>query len=393
MPPIPPQKKTGTYLEALALLRFPLAAAVVCEHVFSTQFAGYPQMLSDSMLFREVTDFVTAFIKGQSVPVFFFISGYLFFLGGSFNSKIYQEKLRRRVWTLLLPYLLWNILILLQYLALQLPPLNAFGSSIASGQPDFSLRGLLFCFWDASHCIIPIEHIGDQNIFPINSPLWFLRDLMIVCCLTPFIHWGIKKAKLSFIILLGVVKFIVSFFDIYYINQLLIALFFFSWGAYFSIFRKNLDESFGKHAKWATAFFMTLGITCMVIKPFAPDLFGILKKINIFVGVWFAYCIVKLYIDKEKVQHDTPHESLLSASSFFIYVAHKLVWIPVFKMLLIVILPVSGVRTTLVYLMTYLCTITILLITYWLMRKYVPSIARILMVGERNKKKPVSTIS
>lgn len=388
MTPTVPQKKHSTYVEALALLRFPLAAAVVCEHVFSTQFAGYPQMLSDSLLFREVTDFVMAFVKGQSVPVFFFISGYLFFLGGGFNHGIYKEKLRRRVWTLLLPYLLWNVLILLQYLALLLPPLKAIGSSIADGQPDFSLQGLLYCFWDASHCIFPVEHIGDLNIFPINSPLWFLRDLMIVCCLTPVIHWLIKKGKLGFIILLGAVKFVVSLYDIYYINQLLIALFFFSWGAYFSIFQKNLDESFGKHTKWAIATFLMLGITCMGIKPFTPDVYGILKKINIFVGVWFAYCIVKLFLSIRTVKHDTPHESLLSASSFFIYVAHKLVWIPVFKMLLIVIAPVSGVRTTLVYLLTYLFTMAILLITYWVMRKYVPSLAGILLVGERNKRGP-----
>lgn len=46
-----------------------------------------------------------------AVPVFFIISGYFFFYNiKEFNSGVYVTKLKKRGRTLLIPYLLWNLL-------------------------------------------------------------------------------------------------------------------------------------------------------------------------------------------------------------------------------------------------------------------------------------------
>ena len=46
-----------------------------------------------------------------AVPVFFIISGYFFFYQTkAFGKEAYSKKLRKRIKTLLIPYLLWNLL-------------------------------------------------------------------------------------------------------------------------------------------------------------------------------------------------------------------------------------------------------------------------------------------
>lgn len=54
--------------------------------------------------------FVKSVVCGVNVPAFFCISGYLFFRNlDKWDWSVFGQKLRRRISTLLLPYLLWNI--------------------------------------------------------------------------------------------------------------------------------------------------------------------------------------------------------------------------------------------------------------------------------------------
>lgn len=105
---------------------------------------------------------------------FFFISGYLFFYKiDDYNLKTYRSKLSRRIWTLLIPYLLWNTLPVVY-------PLLLF---LFRGQPfTLSFAEWLSFYWDTG---------GEYNV-PANFPLWYVRDLMIVCLMTPVI-WVLTK--------------------------------------------------------------------------------------------------------------------------------------------------------------------------------------------------------
>ena len=53
----------------------------------------------------------------SAVPLFFLISGFLYFKGceSQFGLKDYMAKNRKRLRTLLIPYLLWNIFTLLLF--------------------------------------------------------------------------------------------------------------------------------------------------------------------------------------------------------------------------------------------------------------------------------------
>ena len=49
-------------------------------------------------------------VASVAVPLFFMISGYLFFVGGKWNGTVFTGKLRRRIHSLLVPYVLFCLL-------------------------------------------------------------------------------------------------------------------------------------------------------------------------------------------------------------------------------------------------------------------------------------------
>ena len=119
-----------------------------------------------------------AFWYGQSfaalpVPGFFLLSGYLFFRGmeGKWDWHLYGQKMRRRTWRLLVPYLLCNLVKLLS-----LP--------YTGGEPVQGILPFLKAFWsfEPSFCA------------PVLLATWFLRDLLLMCCLSPLlwflVRWG-----------------------------------------------------------------------------------------------------------------------------------------------------------------------------------------------------------
>jgi fucose 4-O-acetylase-like acetyltransferase len=67
-------------------------------------------------------------LGGIAVPLFFFISGFLFFLNiENFNLQSYGNKLQTRGKTLLIPYLFWNLFAIAIYsLITAIPASKAF---------------------------------------------------------------------------------------------------------------------------------------------------------------------------------------------------------------------------------------------------------------------------
>lgn len=81
----------------ISVLRFPLIVGVVCIHSGMGAFLQY----------------LLGGICGKlSVPIFLLISGYLFFREGSYEltKELWISKLKKRIFSLLVPYLLWNFI-------------------------------------------------------------------------------------------------------------------------------------------------------------------------------------------------------------------------------------------------------------------------------------------
>lgn len=129
---------------------------------------------------RALVDFWGNFgLSVASVPLFYAISGLLFFKGGLTVASDCYPKIAKRMRTLLVPYVLWNLIYASFFIALSMiPHVSCFVSSDVSS--TISNNGLL--------C-----NLYYLFIQPIGFHLWFLRDLMIYVLVSPLIFLCIKK--------------------------------------------------------------------------------------------------------------------------------------------------------------------------------------------------------
>ena len=362
--------------ESLNLLRFPLAVVVLTIHVFSSQglkLQGQEITFDSAPVFQEINYFINGFLRGQSVPIYFFISGYVFFLGITLTWETYKRKLGNRVRTLLIPFLVWNIAALLQLLLFRTPLFEPWFPGVSKMELNPTISGFLNCFWDASHGIIlPVEPPTTNTPFPQNVPLWFLRDLMIVVMTTPAIYWLLKHTRHYLVCLLGLVWFVLAFWDLGHLNQLLTAFFFFSWGAYMSVNRKDMLVEFGKFSRLSAVLYVTLSLAYVASVHWLPDASTVIKQLNIFVGLFFAYNLAAWLLRRKICRPN----AFLASASFFIYVTHYLICILLLKLIFFYVRPISYLGLIAVYVSAVLSTLAILLSAFWLLRRYVPVLLR-----------------
>lgn len=111
----------------------------------------------------------------------FFISGYFFFYNVEFDRNIYIHKLRNRINTLLIPYLIWNTIAIIVLIAY-----NYFLKYVfpyAAKDIHYSFANLLNCY--GYYNTLLISETSFQTLCPIDYPLWFLRNFMIIVLCSP----------------------------------------------------------------------------------------------------------------------------------------------------------------------------------------------------------------
>lgn len=179
--------------KTISFLRFPLICIVVFIHTdLSDIFMAGKQIVAAG----EYTGYETfrRFLQQLfllAVPAFFAISGYLFFdWQGKFTKEVYAQKIRKRVKTLLVPYLLWNLIVwAVNTLGPMLLPSLAAGRGATLA--DYDISRFLMAFWDNG---------GGK---PVCIQLWFLRDLIVTCLLSPIIYRGLEYGRHWFLLLLA----------------------------------------------------------------------------------------------------------------------------------------------------------------------------------------------
>lgn len=373
--------------QALDLLRFPLACVVVTIHVFvgaSFVVQGVSYDFTEFWLSRELIVFAQSFLAGQSVPIYFFIAGYVFFLGINLDMSTYSRKMRNRFKSLFIPYISWNLLASLMALLPFLPVLSGFFPGLVGKSPDFHLANILNMFWDESHGILPwneeaIKAREGHGIIPVDGPLWFVRDLMIVGVTSPLINILLKRGGKLLPVISGIAWFCLPEASLGHGYQLITAYFFFSLGAYLSFHKRDMVtefkrmrmSSFVAYPLVATFLFgyiyfghreedlMEFGFTGWLIY---------VKNLAVLAGLPFAYNLAVLMIERWQV-----HSShILSSAAFFIYAGHWLFFQNIEKVLMIIIKPMSNLSVGAVLFLTVLATVLGLLGLYMAMRRFTP---------------------
>lgn len=86
--------------------------------------------------------------------------------------------------------------------------------------------------------IIKLTFWSNTNGYPINLPLWYIRDLIILCILSPIIYYLNKHKKIGSIFIF--ILIVIYLFYIIKIPLNITSILYFNIGAYFSIHNKNL---------------------------------------------------------------------------------------------------------------------------------------------------------
>ena len=342
--------------QTIAFLRFPLIIGVILIHskvdkvVIKSEISlsdGYEFYNTISHLFSDI-------FAAVAVPLFFFISGFLFFYKTpAFTKEVYGRKLKKRVHTLLIPYLFWNFIVVMIFLFSEkfFPELMQFARNPIH---DYTFQDWLWAFWDRT----------DNAGGPMCIQFWFLRDLMVVMLFSPLVYWLVKKLKQYAVIVLGICWFTEFWFTLPGFG--ITALFFFSFGAYFSIHGINFAVKVQSYWRQTGVLYLLLSLAVLALREYEWCTY--LAKINILIGMFFAVSLTAHFIEKGAWRVN----KFLSESSFFIYAYHGMFLSLIIKAVCSALHPQSDAMLLLVYFLSPAIIILAGLGAYYVLKKYLP---------------------
>lgn len=347
----PLRKEDYTRLsEAISWIRFPLIFLIILLHCYSTvKLPG-----NHVMYFKAIYPF-SLWLGETGVPGFFFISGFLFF----HSKKTHRQKISSRIHTLLIPYLLWNLILLGLYVVAFLVgfPQDINGKSIA----DYTIIDYIRAFWDRGS-------YDAGNSVPILCPYWYIRNLLIMCVLSPVIYYIIKYLRELFL-------FVVAIWWLHTPHNAFISqtIFFFSFGAYFSIFGKNPMTIFDNLKKWCLVLCFAFAISDIMahtvcITPFNLQIhrFALIFNIPAFF-ILADYCCRHDYTSK-----------YLSNAAFIIFSVHYPIVVLTRKICATRLGEMSDLIHIPLYFICAVITTFISLLIYTCLDRYFPKVKNIL---------------
>ncbi len=342
-------------------LRFPMAATVVLLHHSMTLVLS-----ATGALAFLCTLFLEGFCR-LAVPCFFFISGFLFFNKlQTWDWAVWKKKMVSRGRSLLVPYILWNLIAFLAFWGFaQLQGDTSFAE-------EFRRLGGIRMFWSRRSGLLPI---GPQA-FPVDGPLWFIRDLMYFTLVTPLVFKFIQWTK-GYGILAVVLLFLAG------PRMVPEGFLFFLLGAYLQLTGQNIVRLLWK---WrglllaASLFFLILFCFVFGASPYWSRFFKFFFLVS---GIGAAFCYGASMLDKGK----TRVVPFLAGSSFFIFAAHEvLILQDISAPLVRSILPISSPLWACVeFFVTPAVAVAICLGLLFLMQKLLPGFTRVLTGGRKTQ--------
>lgn len=293
-----------------------------------------PEFQNVSIYNRLIQTFFSGGICQVGVPFFFLISGYLYFGSPVFNIDLYIKKSKRRIKSLVIPFLLTSITVLLFFLVFQKIPLfsTLFNNKI---KLRFDFKSLVDTF----------------ILYPQSYQLWFLRELIFVSFfLTPIIYLCIKYFKGYYIFFVLVIWL---FFSKSIYQGIHPAVTFFSLGAYISINKLNVEFKINPFLLFIISILWSFLIFLHFLLKINNDLFLNLSILTGILVVWYSY-------DFFGLNSKLTNFSILSFS-FFLYLFHEPVLSFVMKLIFKFLHRNLNVASFFAYLLTPLFTIFIVL--------------------------------
>lgn len=282
--------KEETFKNKILWYNFIMCLLVVCIHAQNMHI-----FLEPVPWINQSISFLVERIACLAVPGFFMCSGYLFYRNLTWGNI--PEKLKRRVYSLAIPFLIWNLLYYLLHLtARQLPYL---GKLFDTAVP-FSLQ----------------EFLNAVFFYKYNPVFWFMLYLILFSFLSPVIYGLLKQKWIGLCVVIAV--FILNFSAIFTpylpikVNDI------FSWSTYYFI-----GSYIGIHWKKSVSpkksyipvliFFTGSCISFLLAFVYMQTGWVYIYKICGAAFLWYLICMLPL-----------PEARTWMKNTFFIYAVHQI---------------------------------------------------------------------
>lgn len=180
------EKNNSLNVEKKDIIGYILSILVIFIH--TTSFFYY-QELSGNECMTDINLTLKIILKNTvslgAVPLFFIISGAYFYR--NYDNAMYISKVKTRFRSLVLPYLFWNIVMLLFNIVTS----YSFISNYFVGREKFEINAL--------NVFLAIFHHYGNNIF------WYIFDLIIFVLIAPVINLIVKNKYIGMIVIVSIV--------------------------------------------------------------------------------------------------------------------------------------------------------------------------------------------
>lgn len=283
-----------------------------------------------------------------AVPGFFMISAYLFYR--NFDWNCLGRKWKSRLFSILIPYLLWNLIYYLGYVIGSRLPF--VGHVMGKGTVPFDLAALL----DAV--------INHRYLYVF----WYLKQLILLIALAPLLYLVLKRIWSGVLFLLAAFWMVWFVADLPYLNE--DALFYYGVGAFSAIHGHWMETAWKKSRFWIGTALIGFGAlnfywTARYYLPGTTVLYRFLTP----VGLW-------MMVDEKRL----PIARSWMECNFILYAVH-FAFVRLINKTAAVLLPAGMLTPVILYL---LMPFTMAAVSYGLslvMKRYVPGIWHVLNGG------------
>ncbi len=360
--------------DKIANLSWICSILVVLIHATTYAF-NLPGAQTGTIYGKNVSTFVQMFLAEGvcriAVPLFFIFSGYLFFRDFELTVSCIASKLRRRIFSLVIPYLFWSAATFLFFYIAQSIPATA---SYFSSRPVVGIgikKTLSYILMDS-----------------LNSPLWYLRNLIILTVLTPLLYVLLKK--LWFLALPAAC--VCGVLDVGALTLRGVAICAFSVGGFLAIQKEMVCTVTSKLKGYKTGLTVALGVCWLLILAVKAsylcnldasilisgqytEMLKMLNGVNIAVGIpaaWLIYDAVASHCEIGRLT--------LGRYGMMVFVMHHPV-IAVVKKVLLMIIGSSMWSSLICYFASAAITVALVMVVSMVLCRYAKGLYRLVSGG------------
>lgn len=265
-----------------------------------------PNEIMGMAYYDKIQLFTSEMIGRCAVPLFYLISGYLFFMKVPDGVKSIGRKIRKRIKSLLIHYFIGCVFFVIFYSFVALLPwtsnlINSSSSIMPLFQKPYSI------------ILISIFYDGGTG-YPCAFQLWFLRDLILIVATSPLWYLCLKHLKWGFV----AVVFVLTYFDVPHVP--FYSLFWFVLGGQLT----KVKIEMGGNGRTKVAIF-GLFLIISIVQLLSPDMleWNLLRIPIIMLGIIGIWGLYDAFVEKKFCLSHHKWLGIACQFTFFIYLFHE----------------------------------------------------------------------